>query len=416
MECDSLDITTAFLNGELEDTIYMKPPPLFEQYSPQGKRLYCLLLKAIYGLKQGSRQWYLKLSEVMKDLGFKKVRSEPCVYIFLRGDDRVIVPSYVDDLHIASKSKEAIQRVKDDLAKRFKLRDLGPSKWFLGIHITRDRAKRTLSLSQRQYCVDMLTEFGMLDARPVPTPMVKRLTEEDCPKTPKDEEFMKDKLYMRAVGKLIWLALATRPDLAYAVSQLARFNAKPGPTHWVAVKRVFRYIAGTLDYKIVYGPSSHPANFITYSDSDYAGCPDSAKSTSGFVLLMGGGAVSWSSKLQTRVARSSTEAEYIAAESAGREMAFFRYVFEDMGYTVPLPRPLAMDNQSAIQAARNPEHQGRMKHIDPIYHGFRECVEHKEIAPYYVPTLEMVADILTKPLDRQLVVNGVSMLGLKMET
>ena len=106
----------------------MKPPPLFEQYSPQGKHLYCLLLKAVYGLKQGSRQWYLKLSEVMKDLGFKKVRSEPCVYIFLRGDDRVIVPSYVDDLHIASKSKEAIQRVKDELSKRFKLRDLGPSK------------------------------------------------------------------------------------------------------------------------------------------------------------------------------------------------------------------------------------------------------------------------------------------------
>jgi hypothetical protein len=102
----------------------------------------------------------------------------------------------------------------------------------------------------------------------------------------------------------------------------------------MAVKRVFRYIAGTLDYKIVYGPASHPANFTTYSDSDYAGCPDTAKSTSGFVLLMGGGAVSWSSKLQTRVARSSTEAEYIAAESAGREMAFFRYVFEDMGYSV----------------------------------------------------------------------------------
>ena len=131
---------------------------------------------------------------------------------------------------------------------------------------------------------------------------------------------------------------------------------------------------------------------------------------------MGGGAVSWSSKLQTRVACSSTEAEYIAAESAGREMAFFHHVFQDMGYSVSLPHPLAMDNQSAIQAAKNPEHQGRMKHIDPIYHGFRECVEHKEIAPYYVPTLQMAADILTKPLDRQLVVNGVTMLGLKMET
>src|ERR1700742_2845921 len=114
MECDSLDITTAFLNGQLDDTTYMKAPPMFEKYTPQGKRLYCMLLKAIYGLKQGSRQWYLKLSEVMQDLGFKKVRSEPCVYVFLCGDDQVIVPSYVDDLHIASKSKEAIQHVKDE--------------------------------------------------------------------------------------------------------------------------------------------------------------------------------------------------------------------------------------------------------------------------------------------------------------
>jgi Reverse transcriptase (RNA-dependent DNA polymerase) len=238
MECDSLDITTAFLNGELDDTIYMKPPPMFEKYTPQGKRLYCLLLKAIYGLKQGSRQWYLKLSGVMKDMGFKKVRSEPCVYVFLRGDDRVIVPSYVDDLHIASKSKESIQWVKDELAKRFKLRDLGPSKWFLGIHITRDRANKTLSLSQRQYCLDMLAEFEMSDCKPVSTPMVpsKRLSQEMCPKTPEDIEFMKDKPYMRAVGKLIWLSLATRPDLAHSVSQLARFNANPGPAHWVAVK------------------------------------------------------------------------------------------------------------------------------------------------------------------------------------
>ena len=374
-----------------------------------------MLLKAIYGLKQGSRQWYLKLSEVMQDMGFKKVRSEPCVYVFLRGDDRVIVPSYVDDLHIASKSKESIQHVKDELGKRFKLRDLGPSKWFLGIHITRDRSKHTLSLSQRQYCLDMLAEFDMPECKPVSTPMVpgKRLSKEMCPQTAEDKEYMKDKPYMRAVGKLLWLALATRPDLAYTVSQLARFNSCPGPQHWTAVKRAFRYIAGTLDYKLTYGPSPHPTHFLTYSDADYAGCPDTAKSTSGYVLLMGGAAVSWSSKLQTRVARSSTESEYVAGESASREMAFFHHILTDMGYQVPQPRPLAMDNESAIAAARNPEHQGRMKHIDPIYHGFRESVQLQEVSPYYVPTQAMAADILTKPLDRQKVVDGVKMLGLE---
>jgi hypothetical protein len=136
MECDSLDITTAFLNADLDETIYMRPPPGYEQYSASGKKLYCLLHKAIYGLKQGSRQWYLKLSEVMKAIGFTKVRSEPCVYVFDRDGDKVIVPSYVDDLHIAAKSKEAVEQVKQELGRYFKLCDLGPTKWFLGIHIT----------------------------------------------------------------------------------------------------------------------------------------------------------------------------------------------------------------------------------------------------------------------------------------
>jgi hypothetical protein len=415
MECDSLDITTAFLNADLEETIYMQPPPGYEQYTPSGKKLYCLLRKAIYGLKQGSRQWYLKLSEVMKSIGFTKVRSEPCVYVFDRDGDKVIVPSYVDDLHIAAKSKQSVERVKEELRKHFKLRDLGPTKWFLGIHIIRDRAKRTLSLSQHQYCEDMLKEFDMLDSRPVATPMAPgiHLTEEMCPTTAEDFEFMKGVNYMRAVGKLNWLALATRPDISYAVSQLACFSSKPGPQHWQAVKRLFRYIRGTMDYKLIYGPSSHPANFITYSDADYAGDPDTAKSTTGYALLMGGAAVAWSSKLQTRVARSTTESEYMAGEAASREIAFFRYIFEDLGFKVSLPRPLAMDNQSAIAAVKNPEHQGRMKHINPIYHGFREFVEHGEVAPYFVPTLSMAADILTKSLDKPKVLNCVKMLGLR---
>ena len=296
MECDSLDITTAYLHANLEEEVYMKPPPGFEQLNPAGKKLYCLL-----------RKWYLKLSDVMKQLGFIKVRSEPCVYVFDRQGDKVIVPTYVDDLHITARTTDAIQRVKEELGKHFKLRDLGPTKWFLGIHIIRDRSKHTLSLSQHQYCVDMLEEFGMADCRPVSTPMVPgtHLNASMSPQTPADVEEMKDKPYMRAVGKLNWLALATRPDISYTVSQLARFNSNPGPQHWQAVKRIFRYIQGTIDYKLTYGPSPHPTNFLTYSDADYAGDTDSSKSTSGYALLMGGAAVAWSSKLQTRIARST---------------------------------------------------------------------------------------------------------------
>jgi len=414
LECESVDITTAFLNGDLEEKIYMKLPDGFEQYSPSGKRLYALLCKAIYGLKQGARQWYLKLSEVMQQIGFSKVRNEPCVYIFKCGDDRIMVPCYVDDLHIVCKSKDNAAYIKQELSKHFQIRDLGPTKWFLGMHITRDRSKRTLSLSSHQYCVDMLEELDMADCHPLNTPMAAGLilSKEMCPQTDADKEFMRDKPYQRAVGKLNYLALTTRPDISYTVSRLARYSSNPGPEHWKAVKHVLRYIQGTLDYKLSYGPSPHPTQLSTFSDADFARDTDKGKSTTGWVVLMAGGAVSWCSKLPTRTAQSTTEAEYVAAESARREMAFFQHVLGDLHYQVTLPLPLAMDNQSAIAAAKNPEHQGRMKHMNPIYHGLREAVELKEVAPYYVPTSDMVADILTKPLAVGPVRGFTALLGL----
>lgn len=414
LECESVDITTAFLNGDLEEKIYMKLPDGFEEYTPSGKRLYALLCKAIYGLKQGARQWYLKLSEVMRQIGFSKVRSEPCVYIFKRGDDRIIVPCYVDDLHIACKSIDNANHIKKELGKHFQLRDLGPTKWFLGIHITRNRAAHTLSLSSRQYCLDMLEELGMATSGKTNTPMAPGLvlTADMCPQTDEEREFMKTVPYQRAVGKLNYLALTTRPDISFAVSRLARFSSNPGPEHWKAVKHLLRYINTTIDYKLTYGGSPLSTDFVTYSDADFARDPIGGKSTSGWVLLMAGAAISWSSKLQTRVAQSTTEAEYVAAESASREMAFLRHVLEDLHYPVTLPCPLAMDNQSAIAAAKNPEHQGRMKHIDPIYHGLRESVEHKEVLPHYVSTDDMIADILTKSLPLPKVKVCVAHLGL----
>jgi transposase InsO family protein len=417
LECDSIDITTAFLNGDLEEEIYMKPPEGYEQYSKDGQLLYCLLLKALYGLKQGGHQWYLKLSSVMKEIGFRKVRSEPCVYVWESSSgEKVIVPTYVDDCHIIGKSKDSIQHTKAQLQKHFKLRDLGPTNWFLGMDIKRDRSKHTLTLSQRQYIVDMLKDFGMEDCAPVKTPMVPglRLEKPTSPLSAEETDFMKDKPYLRAIGKLTWLANGTRPDIAYAAGVLARFNNCPGRAQWTAVKHLLRYLKGTIDYKLHYGSTPHPAAFASFSDADFAGDADSAKSTTGFVLLMGGGAVSWSSKLQSCVSRSTTEAEFIAGESCSREMAFFRYILEDLGYKVATPQALGMDNQSAIRVAKNPEHQGRMKHLNPIYYGFREQVEAKEVAPYFVPTADMPADILTKALTREQVEKCVSFLGLQL--
>jgi hypothetical protein len=345
LECDSIDITTAFLNGYLEEEIYMKPPEGYEQYSTDGRLLYCLLLKALYGLKQGGRQWYLKLSEVMKEIGFRKVRSEPCVYIWEDSTGgKVVVPTYVDDCYIIGKSKNGIQHIKAQLRKRFKLRDLGPSSWFLGVDIKRNRSTHTITLSQRQYIVDMLRDFGVEDCAPVKTPMVPglRLEKPASPFSAEEVEFMKDKPYLRAIGKLTWLANGTRPDIAYAAGVLACLRAsttaRGRPSEWTAVKHLLRCIKGTMDYKLQYGPHPHPTAFASFSDADFAGDADSATSTTGFVLLMGGGAVSWSSQLQSCVAHSTTEAEFIAGESCTRDMAFFLYISEDLGTRSHHPR------------------------------------------------------------------------------
>ena len=170
--------------------------------------------------------------------------------------------------------------------------------------------------------------------------------------------------YLGAVGSLMYLATCTRPDIAYAVSVLARFNASPGKAHWQAVKHLFRYLKGTLDLKLTYGPSDDKELFVTYSDADYAGDDDTMRSTGAYVLKMGTGAVDWSSKLQTVVAQSTTEAEYVAAVQAGRDIAWMRNLLLELGYDLSnSPSTLFMDNNSAIAVAKNPEHHGRLKHI-----------------------------------------------------
>ena len=395
----------------------MKPPEGYEQYSSNRCLLYCLLLKALYGLRQGGRQWYLKLSEVMKEIGFRKVRSEPCVYLWEDSTGgKVVVPTYVDDCHIIGKKKESIQHIKAELQRHFKLHDLGPTSWFLSVNIKCNHSTHTITLSQRQYIVDMLRDFGMEDCTPVKTPMVPglHLEKPGNPLSAEEVEFMKDKPYLCAIGKLTWLANGTRPDIACAAGVLACFNNCAGKAQWTAVKHLLCYIKGTMDYKLQYGPHPHPTAFASFSDTDYAGDADSAKSTTGFVLLMGGGAVSWSSKLQSRVACSTTEAEFIAGGTCTRDMAFFRYIFEDLGYKIALPQGLGINNQSAICVAKDPEHQGHMKHLNPIYYVFREQVEAGEISPHFVPTMDMPADILTKALPREQVKKAVSILGLQV--
>lgn len=423
LELLSVDISNAFLNGDLEHDVLMAEPEGFEQYGP-GFALK--LLKALYGLKQAGRQWHIKLNSILVDImGFQQVKCDHSIWVYRKGDMRIIIPVYVDDMTIAAKSKADCIRVRDELAKHFKLRDLGPTSFLLGVQIQRDRPKRTLTLSQSQYVVDLLDRFGFSDVAPVSTPMDPglRLTKDMCPKTPSEAAAMRDKPYAQLVGALLYLAIATRPDISYTVGVLARYCANPGQSHWKAAKHLCRYLRGTVGMKLCYAPTKGSELFTaytkgsdlftTYTDADHGGDPDGRRSTSGMIVTMGTGAISWASKLQSIVTLSTTEAEYVAAVQAGQEILWLRNLLSEFGYTFDKPSTLFIDNQSALQVARNPEHHGRMKHLDLRFYWLRDVVEQGLVEPKYLQTDDMPADLMTKALGRNKVVHMREMLGLR---
>jgi hypothetical protein len=195
---------------------------------------------------------------------------------------------------------------------------------------------------------------------------------------------------------------------------LARFNSNPGQAHWNAVKHLFRYLKGTVDMKLEYGPDDKIGSemFVTYSDADHGGNKDNGKSTSGYMIKLGSGVVAWQSKLQPVVTRSTTEAEYIAGGAAGMEMCWMQNVLKEMGYTPSAPAKLCMDNQSAISVAKNPEHHGRMKHLDLCFYWLRDQVVMGRIEPVYLNTEDMPADLLTKALAKPQVLKLRREMGL----
>lgn len=415
MELESIDIATAFLNGEIDAEVYMTKPEGLETPGYDGPEWVLRLLKALYGIKQGPRCWAKRLHAVMTEIGFRRLECDHSVFVYERDGVKIIVPVHVDDLVLASKSKEAIEKVKRELKEKFKLREQGATSFLLGVQLERDREQRTIALSQPTYIESLLKTYRMANCNGAKTPMAEkpRLSNKMSPTTPEEIEEMKNVPYREAVGKLLYLSIATRPDIAYAVSVLCRFTDNPGRAHWVAIKRVLRYLKYTQHYKLVYSPTNTGDLFVTNSDADLGGNVDNARSTAGFVISIGGGAVLWSSRLQRQVSLSSTEAEYTTAAATGCEIIWMREFFDEIGYDTNKPSPLYIDNASAIQVAKNPEHQSTMKHVHRSYHWLRERVEEGDIKVMHVPGAENVADIFTKPLGPTKFELCCKMLGLR---
>lgn len=394
LKLHQVDVTTAFLNGALEEEVFMRQPEGFEI---KGKKhLVCKLKKSIYGLKQSPRCWNVALDTHLKEMGFTQSNNDPCIYHKNTGGDMLLMGVYVDDIILAGKKESDLEQVKTALGKKFDIKDLGQLSYFLGVKVKQQR-NGAIWIGQPTYTKNILSEFGMQDCKPVSTPVS---VEAKLTKATDDENCIDQKKYQSAIGSLMYLSVSTRPDISYAVSSLARFSSKPTQRHWVALKRLLRYLKGTTKHGILYKREG-PSACIGFSDADWAGDTNDRKSTSGYMFMINGGAISWKSQKQRCVALSTAEAEYVAMASAAQESVWLRQLIAELTNASKPSTLIYEDNQSAIAMTKNPQFHGRAKHIDIKHHFIREQVAQGVITLEYCPTTEMTADILTKGLSRE---------------
>ena len=398
LEIEQMDVKTAFLHGDLEEEIYMEQPEGFEM---KGKEDYvCQLKKSLYGLKQAPRQWYKKFESFMGEQGYKKTTSDHCVFVQkFSDDDFIILLLYVDDILIVGRNPSRITNLKKQLSKSFSMKDLGPAKQILGIRICRDRMKKKLYMSQEKYIEKVLQRFNMSKAKVVSSPLAThfKLSTTQSPSTDKEKKEMERVPYSSAVGSLMYAMVCTRPDIAHAVGVVSRFLSNPGRAHWDAVKWIMRYLCGTSRLKLSFG-SGKPV-LVGYTDADMAGDVDARKSTSGYLITFSGGAVSWQSKLQKCVALSTTEAEFIAATEACKELLWMKKFLSELGFKQQ-KYVLYCDSQSAIYLAKNSTFHSRSKHIDVRYHWIRDTLNEKLLELEKVHTDDNGSDMCTKALTK----------------
>ena len=391
-EIHHLDVKTAFLHGELKETVFVYQPEGFEIKGSESK-VY-RLNKALYGLRQAPRAWNNKLNSILKELRFFKCSKEPSVYRKKVHDDLLVVVVYVDDLFITGTNVEVINAFKKEMAMKFDMSDLGKLTYYLGIEVTQSQGM--ITLSQRNYALKILEEAGMKDCNMVQTPMESGLKLSKS----EEEKSIDATTYRRNVGCLRYL-LHTRPDLSYCVGVLSRYMQDPKESHGIAMKQCLRYLKGTTACGLTFKHlTSTPSRLIGYSDSSHNTDPDDGRSTTGHIFYLGESPITWCSQKQETVALSSCEAEFMAGTEAARQAIWLSELLEEINGSASERVTIRIDNQSAIALTRNPVFHGRSKHIHSRYHFIREYVENGVIEVEHVPGSQQKADILTKALGR----------------
>ncbi|GKV44791.1 hypothetical protein SLEP1_g51949 [Rubroshorea leprosula] len=357
-----LDVKNAFLHGQLKEVVYMKQPPGFED--PNHLGYVCKLNKSIYGLKQAPRAWFDTFTLHLLKLGFHCSQADSSLFVLHNGQDTALLLLYVNGIVLTTSSSSLLQHIIENLSTKFALKDLGFLSYFLGIEVT--LFSGGIFLSQAKYAKDILTRATMVEASMIATPMVVKE-----PHTPRDEDLVDAQEYRKI----------------------------PTFAHLHQVKRILRYIKGTLHHVLNFYSSS-TLSLTGFCDADWAGCTITRRSTTGFCIFLGANCISWSSKKQSTIARSTAEAEYRALATTTAELVWITYLLRDIGLSLLNPPQVFSDNISALHMSINPVFHAQTKHIELAYHFVREKVALGSLVTRYVPSMDQIADIFTKPLPR----------------
>lgn len=365
-DIDIFDFHSAFLNGQLDadEEIYMELPP---GANLGGKDEVAKLRVALYGSKQGTLKWYKCLCAELTKLGFTCMESDWGVFVAHIGQDILILAAHVDDCTVMGSSSELIHTFKQEIGLRFKITDLGPISWLLGMKVVCDRKAQTITLSQELFVKTILAKYNFTKAKPAAVPMdpTVQYSRDQSPTNTEQSAQMKRVPFWSALGSLMYLAVGTRPDIAFAVSMLAQFSENPGWAHWEGVKQVYHYLLGTRKLGLTYGTSR--GRLVGYTDADGVS-QEHRRAITGFAFLVDGGAILWGSRKQELVTLSMAESEFIVATHAAKETQWLRHFIGEVFRPLENPTTLYSDNQSAITLTKDGSYHACTKHIDIRYH------------------------------------------------
>lgn len=395
-----LDIKSAYLYAELEEDIFMRQPPGFQS----GNNKVCRLKKCLYGLKQSARVWNKKIDMFFKSIGFLPGSADSCLYVREKNGKHCFIVVYVDDMVIFCNSEEEFNEIRTLLEKHFKLSSLGDLRQFLGIRV--DKVNGHYTMDQKGYIEKLVRRFGFEDAKPSKVPLDPAYVKQ------KEETLLPtNDSYRSLVGSLLYVAVNSRPDICVSTSLLGRKVSNPSNRDWTEAKRVLRYLKATQNLRLHLGSGTE--SLECFVDADWAGNEGDRKSNSGFIIKYGGGLISWGTRKQSCVALSSTEAEFVALSEGCQELIWLKKLLADLQEERKDPTIVWEDNQSAIRMVQSDRIEKRSKHID-TRHAFTKDLRQKGVIDIrYLPTSQMEADIMTKPLERIKLEQHREALGVK---